>query len=139
MRILKGYSKDEQKELEEAKDKNFDNAFDLICGIGDANGECHALSQKYYHEGTNEEDNKLAKDIVDFYYGNAKFPEQKYYVQLIKNSEVGYLNRNKSNTFLILEGCHLSQNYQNKFTEQEIKDIDPRYMAFAVPVEDDDE
>ena len=29
--------------------------------------------------------------------------------------------------------------YRNEFTEQEIKDIDPRYMAFAVPVEDDDE
>ena len=28
---------------------------------------------------------------------------------------------------------------RNYFTEQEIKDIDPRYMAFAIPVEEDDE
>ena len=136
MRILKGYSKRERKELEEAKDNNFDNAIDLIRGIAIDDDDCTSLNNKYMNE-CSEEDNQLAKDIADFYYGNAKFPEQKYYVQLIKNSEVGYLNRNKSNTFLILEGCHLSQNYQNKFTEQEIKDIDPRYMAFAVPVEDD--
>ena len=136
MRILKGYSKAERRELEEAKDNNFDNAIDLIRGIAIDDDDCTSLNNKYMNE-CSEEDNQLAKDISDFYCGNTKFPEQKYYVQLIKNSEVGYLNRNKSNTFLILEGCHLSQNYQNKFTEQEIKDIDPRYMAFAVPVEDD--
>ena len=32
MRILKGYSKRERKELEETKDNNFDNAIDLIRG-----------------------------------------------------------------------------------------------------------
>lgn len=32
VRILKGWTKDERKELEEAKDNNFDNAIDLIRG-----------------------------------------------------------------------------------------------------------
>ena len=136
MRILKGYSKAEQRELEEAKDNGFLSVIALFCSIKRDDNNCHALYEKYYRDDTNG-NNRMAKDIIDFYYGNAKFPEQKYYVQLIKNSEVGYLNRNKSNTFLILEGCHLSQNYQTKFTEDEIKAIDPRYMAFAVPVEED--
>ncbi|WP_153522078.1 DUF1642 domain-containing protein [Companilactobacillus halodurans] len=138
MRILKGYSKQERKELEEAKDNGFLSAITLINGIGGDDGDCHALSEKYCREYTNE-NNQLAKDIADFYCGNAKFPEQKYYVQLIKNNDGSYLNRNKLNTFLTLDGCRLAQNYQTEFTEQEIKDIDPRYMAFAVPVEADDE
>ena len=96
MRILKGYSKRERKELEEAKDNNFDNAIDLIRGIAIDDDDCTSLNNKYMNE-CSEGDNQLAKDIADFYYGNAKFPEQ------------------------------------------EIKYIDPRYMAFAVPVEADDE
>jgi len=138
MRILKGWTKEERKELEEAKDNDSSSAMSLINDIGDDYDYCQSLTRKYIREDIND-NNQMAKDIIDFYCGNAKFSDKKYYVHLIKNSEVGYLNRNKSNTFLILEGRCLSQNYQTKFTEQEIKAIDPKYMAFAVPVEEDDE
>jgi len=134
MRILKGWPENERKELEEAKDNGFDDAICLINGIVGYDNDCIFLAKRYEDESS-DEDNQLARDIADYYAGVAKFVDKKYYIQLIKNSEVGYLNRNKSNTFLILEGCDLYQNYQTEFTEQEIKDIDPRYMAFAVPVE----
>lgn len=74
MRVLKGYSKEEQKELEEAKNNNFASAIDLIHGIGDGYIDCRALYEKYYREDT-KDNNQMAKYIVDFYCGNAKFTE----------------------------------------------------------------
>lgn len=137
VRILKGYSKTERKELEEAKDNGFNDfssAIALIRSICDDIGYCHALSEKYCREDTND-NNQLAKDIADFYCGKAKFAEQKYYVKLIRNNESSYLNRSTTNNFCMVYGCKPDEIFQTKFTEDEIKDIDPRYMAFAVPVE----
>jgi len=136
MRILKGYSKQERKELEEAKDNGFLSAIALINGFGGDDGDCHALSEKYCREYTND-NNQLAKDIADFYCGNAKFPEQKYYVKLIRNNDSSYLNRSTSNGFCMACCYQPDEIFQTEFTEQEIKAIDPRYMAFAVPVEED--
>ena len=138
MRILKGWTKDERKELEEAKDNGFSSVMTLIYGISEGYGDCRALSEKYCREEPND-NNQLAKDIIDFYTYNAKFPEQKYYVQLIKNNDDSYLNRNRLDAYLTLDGCHSALNYQTEFTKQEIKAINPRYMAFAVPAEDDDD
>lgn len=138
VRILKGYSKTERKELEDAKYNGFNNAIYLINGIADDDDDCTSLTEKYIN-GSPDEDNQLARDIADYYAGAAKFAEQKYYVQLIKNNDGSYLNRNRLDAFLTLDGCHSPLNYQTEFTEQEIKDIDPRYMVFAVPVEKDDE
>lgn len=75
MRILKGWTKKERKELEEAKDNGFLSTMTLIYGIGDDDDDCHALSEKYYREDPNENE-QMAKDIIDFYCGNAKFSEQ---------------------------------------------------------------
>lgn len=139
VRILKGYSKTERKELEDAKYNGFNNAIYLINGIADDDDDCTSLTEKYIN-GSPDEDNQLAKDIADFYCGKAKFAEQKYYVKLIRNNESSYLNRNNLCNYCVLGSCcPIVVNYQTEFTEQEIKDIDPRYMAFAVPVEDDDE
>ena len=138
MRILKGWTKEERKELEEAKDNDSSSAMGLINDIGDDYDYCQSLTRKYIREDIND-NNQMAKDIVDFYCGNAKFSEQKYYVKLIRDNDGSYLNRSKLTNFLILDGCSLSQDYQTEFTEQEIKDIDPRYMAFAIPVEEDNE
>lgn len=80
-RVLNGYSKEERAELEEAKNNNFSSAIDLIHGIGDGYIDCRALYEKYYREDTND-NNQMAKDIVDFYCGNAKFPKQKYYIKM---------------------------------------------------------
>lgn len=138
MRVLKGYSKEERKELEAAEDNGFFSDLTLFRGIAGDEGGCHVLSKKYYREDL-KDNNQMAKDIVDFYCGNAKFHEQKYYVKLIKNDGAGYLNRNNLYNSYVLNTCCQVLNYQTEFTEQEIKDIDPRYMAFAVPVEADDE
>lgn len=135
MRILKGYSKDERKELEEAKYNGFLSAIGLIHGIGE-DDDCTSLTEKYIN-GSPDEDNQLAKDIADFYCGKAKFAEQKYYVKLIRNNESSYLNRSTTNNFCMVGGCKPDEIFQTKFTEDEIKDIDPRYMAFIVPVEED--
>lgn len=139
VRILKGYSKAEQKELEEAKDNGFNSAFDLIYGIIKSEGDL-AFIVKKYDEGSSSDNDQLAKDIVDYYAGVAKFAEQKYYLQLIKNDiDGGYLNRNTLSNFCTVSGGRPDPLFQTEFTEQEIKAIDPRYMEFTVPVEEDDE
>ncbi|AKP66871.1 hypothetical protein [Companilactobacillus ginsenosidimutans] len=94
VRILKGYSEQERKELEEAKDNGFNSAFDVIYGIIKSEGDL-AFIVKKYDEGSSSDNDQLAKDIVDYYAGVAKFPEpKKYYVQLIAGDEESYLNIN---------------------------------------------
>lgn len=141
MRVLKGYSKDEQKELEEAKDNGFLSAMTLIDAIVDNYDDCYALSEKYYREDPNR-NNKMAKDIIDFYYGNAKFAEsKKYYVHFVKGYKNGYLNVHKYTGEIFISARTGIDNdiFKTAFTDEEIKAIDPRYMAFAIPVEEDDE
>jgi len=135
MRILKGYSKQERKELEEAKDNGSSSAMSLINDIGDDYDYCQSLTRKYIREDIND-NNQLARDIADYYAGVAKFPEQKYYVQLIRNNSGSYLNRTVLNGFCTTSGCQQDDVLQTKFTEQEIRAIDPRYMAFAIKVEE---
>lgn len=138
MRILKGYSKAEQKELENTK-KNM-SCNDLLHNITyfPANIECNPIKDKY-DEADTDGRISIIRDILDFYTDKAKFAEQKYYVKLIRNDDDGYLNKDKLNTFVTLGNCRTSHYYQTEFTKQEIKAIDPRYLAFAVPVEADDE
>jgi len=135
MRILKGWTENERKELEKAKDNYFVSAIELIKGITGNDDDCIYLAGKYAHESPYE-DNQLVRDIVDYYNGEAKFPDKKYYVKLIRNDDDGYLNKGKLNTFVTLGNCRTSHYYQTEFTKQEIKDIDPRYMAFAIKVEE---
>ena len=137
VRILKGWTKEERKELEEAKDNGFLSTMTLINGIGDDDDDCHALSEKYYREDPNDND-QMAKDILDFYCGNAKFPEQKYYVKLLDRDE-GYLNYQHSfdEFFVDDKDDYEDGDYKTQFTISEIEDIDPRYKQFAVPVEAD--
>lgn len=71
--------------------------------------------------------------------GGVKTLTQLYYVQLINNDK-GYLNYQQSfHEYFIHNVDDSDKDYKTKFTMQEIKDIDPRYMAFALPVEEDDE
>lgn len=138
MRILKGYSKDEQKELEyDKKNMSCNNLLHNITYFP-ANIECSPIKDKY-DEADTDERISIIRDILDFYTDKAKFTEQKYYVQLIKNNVGSYLNKCSPNGFYMPDTCRQDKLTQTEFTEQEIKDIDPRYMAFAVPVEADDE
>lgn len=75
MRTLKGWTKEERKELEEAKDGGFNNAIVLINGIINDDDDCTSLTIKYLNESPYE-DNQLIRDITDYYTGKAKFPEQ---------------------------------------------------------------
>jgi len=135
MRILKGWTENERKELEKAKDNYFVSAIELIKGITGNDDDCIYLAGKYAHESPYE-DNQLVRDIVDYYNGEAKFPDKKYYVKLIRNNDSSYLNRSTSNGFCMACCYQPDEIFQTEFTEQEIKDIDPRYMAFAVSVEE---
>lgn len=133
VRILRGYSKEERKELEEAKDNGFLSAITLINGFGGDDGDCHALSEKYCREYTND-NNQLAKDIADFYCGNAKFSDKKYYVHFIKNDEYSYLNINSEG------GAELGTKFgfghwKTKFTIDEVAAIDPQLVLFMEEVE----
>ena len=136
MRILKGYSKVEQRELEEAKDNGFLSVIPLFCSIKYDDDDCRALYKKYYREDTNG-NNQMARDIVDFYCGNAKFPEQKYYVHLIKGDRFSYLNIT-SNGEAKLDSKSDSWSWKTKFTRDEVVAIDPRLVPFMEEVENDE-
>lgn len=138
VRILKGYSKAEREELEDAKEtESLGNFLHNITGYPE-DTDCGYVWDNY-HKAEKDERISIIRDILDFYTDKAKFSEQKYYVQLIKNNDGSYLNRNTLRNFCMPSGCQPDNTFQTKFTEQEIKAIDPRYMAFAVPVEADDE
>ncbi|MBL3531034.1 DUF1642 domain-containing protein [Companilactobacillus zhachilii] len=141
VRILKGWAKEERKELEEAKDNGFLSSMTLINGIGEGDRDCNALAEKYYREDPNENE-QMAKDIVDFYCDRAKFPEQMYKVTL---PDGNYLVKDKfeDNRWMFKysdqDGYDImnSTDCEDTFTKEQIENIDPRYMAFAVPVEAD--
>lgn len=60
--------------------------------------------------------------------------EPLYYVRFFDGG-LGFLNAYFSGARLL--SCHLgSEGYKTKFTESEIKNMDTRYWAFAVPVEE---
>jgi len=74
MRVLKGYSKAEQKELEDAKKDMYCN--DLINNItgNPAEARCSLIGKKYTKAETDERIS-IIRDILDFYTDNAKFPD----------------------------------------------------------------
>jgi len=127
------YTAEELEELKELS-KTYDSAMNAVWGVVGAaysSGPVGDLQKKYIMLD-NHKDFDFMADINNVVMGTAIFPEKKYYVKLIKNSDFSYLYRSKLTNFLILDGCSLSQDYQTEFTEQEIKAIDPRYKAFAI-------
>ena len=79
MRTLKGYSKGEQNELKEFK-KTLDitDLLHIITGLAPDTG-CGLIWRRYDKADTDERIS-IIRDILDFYTGYAKFPEQKYVV-----------------------------------------------------------
>ncbi|EIN8848883.1 DUF1642 domain-containing protein [Listeria monocytogenes] len=81
-------------------------------------------------------DNKLKpiETLIKMKDGYEVEKEQLYYVQLIANS-LGYLNeRNDGRRSLSDTMQH--DIFKTQFTEAEIKEMDERYLQFAVPVEE---
>ena len=131
VRILHGWTKDERKELEEAKDNGFLSVIALICSIKRDDNNCHALYEKYYREDTNG-NNQMAKDIIDFYCGNAKFPEQKYVVHDKATDQYIYYNVVE----LRLRWGRIEAVMPYKKTKDEWLEINPAYEAMLESVED---
>jgi Protein of unknown function (DUF1642). len=136
-RVLNGYSKDEQKELENAK--KYMDCSDLLHIITDfISGTRFNLIWEKYNEAEPDEQISIIRDILDFYTDKAKFAgPKKYYVKLIRNNDSSYLNRSTSNGFCMACCYQPDEVFQTEFTEQEIEAIDPRYKQFAIPVEDE--
>jgi len=137
MRILKGYSKDEQKELEDAKRKymNGGDLFHIITGFL-PDTRC-GLIWKKYDKADKDERISIIKDILDFYNGKAKFAgPKKYYVHLIKGDRSSYLNI-KQNGALELCSRFEHNGWKTKFTHEEIIAMNPQLLLFEEEVEVD--
>ena len=134
VRILHGWTKDERKELEEAKDNGFLSVIALFCSIKRDDNNCHALYEKYYREDTNG-NNLMAKDIIDFYCGNAKFPEQKYVVHDKVTDQYIYCNVLAKGK---LHWWELGAETAERKTKEEWLKINPAYEAMLERVEDNE-
>ncbi len=136
MRILKGYSEEEQKELKKFK-KIFgiNDLLHIITGIAPDTG-CSLIWRKY-DKAEKDERISIIRDILDFYTDKARFAEQKYYVHLIKGNEKSYLNITSYGSVDLLPNFEYS-GQKNKFTREEIIAIDPRLVSFMEEVEDDE-
>ena len=134
MRILKGYRKAEQKELEEAKDNGFLSVIALFCSIKRDDNNCHALYGKYYRDDTNG-NNQMARDIADYYAGVAKFPEEKYVVHDKVTDQYIYYNVLAKGE---LRWWKLGVETAERKTEDEWLKINPAYGLMLEKVEDDE-
>jgi len=133
MRILKGYSKDEQKELECIK--NLMSCNDLLHNITGnlADTESVLIRIKYYKADIDKRIS-IIKDILDFYTDKAKFTgSKKYYVHLIKGDEYSYLTIS-SDGGAELDDKFSFDGWRTKFTRDEVVAIDPRLVQFMEEV-----
>ena len=107
----------------------------LIYSFVESDEEDYPSLSVYYHSLNNEDKTQFAQDLIDLYTGKARFPEQLYYVKLPKVI-FPYLIQTKNGSF---DWCNRfgSNEFKYQFTMSEIEAIDPRYKAFAIPVEDD--
>jgi len=137
MRILKGYSKAEQKELKEFKKVlDINDLLNIITGVA-PNRICGLMWEKYIKANPDKQ-SSIIKDILDFYNDKAKFKEpKKYYVHFIKGDRSSYLNIDWNGAIKLANNFSLS-GWQNKFTRDEVYDIDSRYVPFMEEVEDDE-
>ncbi|MGQ2374594.1 DUF1642 domain-containing protein [Companilactobacillus zhachilii] len=132
-RVLNGYSKDVQVDFKKLSE---DYDFPLYEIMEDSFRHLPALQNLIDVIQDEDDDKRLLQDIADYINGKAKFPEQKYYIKMPKVN-YPYLIRDMEGKFDYAQSPDILGSGENSFTEQEIKDIDPRYMLFAVPVEED--
>lgn len=135
MRILKGYSKEEQKDLECIK--NIISCNDLLHNITSyqSNTECGSIKDKYDVADT-EERIPIIKDILDFYTGDAKFPDKKYVVHDSATDQCIYYNW--AWTERGLDWGQLEKEIPEIKTKDEWLAINPAYEPMLESVEDDE-
>lgn len=133
MRILKGYSKEEQKEL--ACMKNIMSCNDLLHNITyfSANTECNPIKDKYDNAATDERIS-IIRDILDFYTDKAKFPENKYVVHDKVTGQ--YIYYNVTGWSLCWGRFDVTIGMPEKMTKEEWLKINPAYEAMLEKVED---
>lgn len=69
-------------------------------------------------------------------YGYEAEPEQLYYVLLVKGDDESFLNVFRGNGRTQVDNRSEDNYWETKLTMPKIEAIDPRYKAFAVPVEE---
>lgn len=149
MREITGWSKEEIEELKRVKDAlPDDGAMNIIYGI--LRGAYKHLYKKYINivseqENQNikpEQENQMAKDIIDYFEGAARFPNKRYRVILpdgnilMFDDDEGYFWR----AYVTNNGFSREAYANTKvacITENQIKDYNPDLMPFAVEVSDD--
>ncbi|GEO58685.1 hypothetical protein [Companilactobacillus bobalius] len=144
-RTLKAWTKEEREQLEKCKKSGHYNVINLCflinddyvrtCGTG--NMRCESpLGEKYKKLMDNKYDdsaiNHLVQDVIDYFAGTAKFPGLKKYYVFLAKSKYPFLIEEENGTFDWSD--YPEERYKYEFTEDEIKAIDPRYMAFALEV-----
>lgn len=137
MRILKGWTKEERKELEEAKDtESIGDFLHVITRYPEDTNYGYVRSN--YHIASSREQFSIIEDILDFYTGKAKFPNKKYYVHFVKSDEDSYLNYGLADDAYFVSGKEQVLYTNKQFTKQEVEDINPKYLEFLekVPVEE---
>ena len=134
VRILKGYSENEQKELEYARKNMSCNDFLHNITYFPATIECDSIKDKY-DEADTDERISIIRDILDFYTDKAKFSKlQKYYVHLIKGDCYSYLNITPNGGAKLYNRLELN-GWKTKFTRDEVIAIDSKLVPFMEEVE----
>lgn len=134
VRTLKGYSENEQKELEYSKGNMSCNDFLHNITYFPAFAECDSIKDKYDKANTDERIS-IIRDILDFYTDKAKFAEpKKYYVKMPKLDSFPWLTRDEDGDLNLYRDK--DNEVKQTFTMSEIEAIDPRYKAFAIPVDE---
>jgi len=137
VRILKGYSKEEQKELEYARKNMSCNDFLHNITYFPAIIECDSIKDKY-DEADTDERISIIRDILDYYAGVAKFAEpKKYYVHFIKGDESSYLNIDFDERPVVGNNSEL-MGLKTKFTREEVVAINPKFVPFMEEAEDNE-
>src|SRR5699024_7992085 len=94
-RIIKGWTDEERKELEEYKKEPkllmLMVFYDLFSGYEFYPNLCKKARGVFGAGGINQE-NQFVNDVVDYFNDRAVFSEQKYYVHFIKNDHRSLVN-----------------------------------------------
>ncbi|MDG5112770.1 hypothetical protein [Companilactobacillus pabuli] len=146
VRILKGYSKNQQKELEYARKNMSCNDFLHNITYFPAPIECDSIKDKY-DEADTDERISIIRDILDFYTDKAKFLEQKYVLETTTPQSLAhtYIKGISRSTYAGIGAADEIKTTSNKeealvlSKNTIVQKLGGKYMAFAVPVEDDNE
>lgn len=140
-RIIKGWTDEERRELEEYKKEPKSSMlkvfYDLFSGYEFYPNLCKK-ARSISGGAHMDQENQFVNDVVDYFNDRAVFSEQKWYVHLINGNDESYLNRGVESKNIYPGSKKQTNNFQTQFTKQEVEDINPKYLEFLekVPVEE---